>query len=94
MKLFRKMKLPSQIASGVLMVVIAVTAPMFIPLLHLEWWQAGILIGASWSLSWFGSVRATKGWLMLRSVMFAIEQEMAVEELDKRYQRKESHEPN
>lgn len=86
----------NNIAIGIVMVCIAITAPVVLayPLKLDQWWQVVLLNVPCWALSWFGSVRATKAWVLLRVTLFAIEREMALEEMDNRYQPKDTHEPN
>lgn len=65
------------IAIGMVMVCIAITAPVILayPLKLDQWWQIILLNVPFWALSWFGSVRATKGWLALRRDIIAMQQQ-------------------
>jgi hypothetical protein len=88
------MKPQTNLAIGVLMVCVAITGPVILayPLKLEVWWQVILFNVPFWALSWFGSARATRAYILLRAVIFALERELALEEMDARYQPKEQHE--
>jgi len=83
------MNLHRNIAIGIVMVVLSITIPVLLNPFHINWWAGSIITVFCWVLSWFGSVRATKGWVRLRMTVYVIERDDALATMDQGYQLKE-----